>query len=267
MAQKHHHKSNRGNRNTSWNSVAEWYNGWMGKRGGKHHRKIAIPTTMRLLNIQAGMKILEIGAGQGVLAPHIAQAGGIYTGIEISDRLLHYAQKNHRKAGTFLLGDARKLKSHPDLQKESFDAVVFMMSIQDMEPLDQVLKSASWVLRAGGCIVLFILHPCFRVPRQSGWGWDKFRKLQYRRIDRYLTSLEMPMNPNLRHKQGRTLSFHRPLNRYINGLAQCSLLVERIEEIPTYEIIKPPEPNAKAINQANQEIPLFLGIRAYKLTS
>ena len=63
-------------------------------------------------------------------------------------------------------------------------------------------------------------HPCFRVPRQSGEGWDEQRKLLYRRVDRYLSPLAVPMKA---YAGGRaaTWSYHRPLEDYVNGLAAC----------------------------------------------
>lgn len=79
--------------------------------------------------------------------------------------------------GRLFVGDARNLSQVPGLQAESFDAVVFLLSIQDMDPLPAVLRSAAWSLRAGGRLVILMTHPCFRVPRQSGWDWDAQRKL------------------------------------------------------------------------------------------
>ncbi len=61
----------------------------------------------------------------------------------------------------------------PELHRREFDAVVFLLSIQNMDPLHSVLKSASWMLRSGGRTVLLMTHPCFRLPRQSGWGVER----------------------------------------------------------------------------------------------
>jgi ubiquinone/menaquinone biosynthesis C-methylase UbiE len=249
---------------TSWDPVADWYDGWMGKGGSEHHRLLAIPTVLDLLEPQPGEEILDVGAGQGVLARPIAEARARYTGVDISERLLRRAREYHDRRGRFIRGDARRLAQLPDLGAGEFDAVVFLLSIQNMDPLQAVLESAAWALKAGGRLVMLVTHPCFRVPRQSGWGWDEGRKLQYRRIDRYLTPLSVPKKPYPGQQKGVTLDFHHPLQDYVNGLADCDMVVDCIREIPTHRVCTS-GPRAKARNAANREVPLFLGLRAIKI--
>ncbi len=248
---------------TSWDPVADWYDGWMGKDGSEHHRRLAIPVVLELLDPQPGEEILDVGAGQGVLAAPIAEARARYTGVDLSERLLWRARKYHGRRGRFIRGDARHLARLPELRRGGFDAVVFLLSIQNMDPLQPVLASAAWALKAGGRLVMLVTHPCFRVPRQSGWGWDVNRKLQYRRVDRYLTPLSVPKKPYPGQRRGVTLDFHRPLQDYVNGLADCGLVVDCIKEVPTYKICTS-GPRTKARNVANREVPLFLGLRALK---
>ncbi len=247
-----------------WDPVAAWYDGWVGKGGSKHHRELAIPLVMELLDPQPGESVLDVGAGQGVLAPHITSAGAKYTGVDVSERLLKSARSHHGKQGRFLSGDARDLQGVKGLEAGSFDAAVFLLSIQDIDPLESALESVDWALKDGGRVIILMTHPCFRIPRQSGWGWDENRKLQYRRIDRYLTPLPVPMKSYTGQKSGTTISFHRPLSDYINGLARVGLLVDALHEIPTYKKSRP-GPRSKAENLANEEIPVFAGLRARKL--
>ena len=68
-------RSRRPSAPTSWDPVAAWYDGWVGQDGSEHHREVAVPALLDLLDPQPGERILDIGAGQGVLAPYIAQAG------------------------------------------------------------------------------------------------------------------------------------------------------------------------------------------------
>ena len=250
--------------NTSWDPLARWYDGWMGQDGGRHHRQLAIPAILELADPRSGEHILDVGCGQGVLAPYIARIGAQYTGVDISPQLLHMARKRHGRRGRFLHGDARRLRQIPGLRAASFDAVVFLLSIQDMEPLAPVLASAAWALKPGGRLALLMTHPCFRVPRQSGWGWDDGRKLQFRRVDRYLTPLAVPLKPYPGQKKGVSRSFHRPLSLYISGLVACGMSVTAMCEIPA-AIGNDASKRNIAQRRAREEIPLFLGLRADKL--
>jgi hypothetical protein len=55
------------------------------------------------------------------------------------------------------------------------------------------------------------------------------------------------------------------LQAYINGLAACGLLVDRVQEIPVKDVAQLGNGRLKADKRASAEIPLFLGIRARKV--
>jgi ubiquinone/menaquinone biosynthesis C-methylase UbiE len=244
-------------RPSGWDPVADWYDRWMGQHGGQYHRQVAIPAILSLADIQPGEHVLDVGAGQGVLAPYVLDRSGVYTGVDVSERMLNIARARH--SGRFLLGDARRLSSVPGLRAASFDLAVFLLSIQDMHPLEPALRSAAWALRAGGRVAMLMTHPCFRIPRQSGWAWDERRKLHSRRVDHYLSPLSVPMKQYDRQERGVTLSFHRPLEQYINGLADSGLFIDAMQEIPSTL--------QTSGESSNPEIPLFLALRARKLVN
>jgi SAM-dependent methyltransferase len=220
-----------------------------------------------LLEPSPGDAILDLGCGQGVLAPHIARAGAHYMGVDASPRMLDLGRRRHGSCGKFVLGDARHLPDIKELSPASFDSVAFLLSLQDMDPLEEAIAGAAWALKPRGRVVLLLTHPAFRVPRQSGWGWDEGRKLMFRRVDRYLTSLPVPMKA-LPGKDVRatTRSFHRPIQAYVNGLAEHELLTEHLDELPAHKL-ESTEPGGRAETIARREIPLFLAIRARKLAT
>ncbi|HEV7216391.1 MAG TPA: class I SAM-dependent methyltransferase [Chloroflexota bacterium] len=250
---------------TSWDPVAAWYAEWVGEEGSFQHRQVTIPAVLDLLALRRGEHVLDIGAGPGLLAPAVARSGALYTGVDASPKLLAIARRKHGRCGRFLLADVCSLSEIPELQAGSFDAAIFLLSIQDMDPLAEVLHGLAWALRGGGRVVIVMTHPCFRVPRLSGWGWDDRRHMHYRRVDRYLTSLPVPM-PTTGPGSRATIRYHRPLQEYINGLARHGILVDHLLEIPN-GARSAGGPHVKGEQLATQEFPVFLGLRARKVGS
>jgi SAM-dependent methyltransferase len=199
----------RWNRNpdTSWDSLADWYDGWAGA-GSEHHRTLAIPAILELLDLRRGEQLLDIGCGRAPLAPYVIRASAAYTGVDLSPRMVTHARERQGHHSRVLVADALDLAACDQLQAGSFDATTFLLSIQNMDPLEPVLASAAWALRPGGRLVLLLTHPCFRIPRQSGWGWDEGRRLHYRRVDRYLTPLRIPLRPPSSGSGTPASSFH-----------------------------------------------------------
>lgn len=246
----------------SWDAVAGWYLGWAGAEGSRHHRELAIPALMALLAPEKGERILDIGCGAGALASAVVAAGAHYTGIDKSPRLVAHGRKHHGRNARLLVGDATQLSAIAALAPGSFDATAFLLSIQDIDPLDAAFRSAAWALRPGGRLALLMTHPCFRIPRQSGWGWDEGRALQYRRIDSYLTPLDVPMqeygSKRGNGKPGVTRSYHRPLETYVAALAANGFVVDALQEVPARKFGE----EGRAQRRASREIPLFLAVRA-----
>ncbi len=244
--------------------MATWYDGWVGDTGSAYHRELAIPAVLDLLQPARGEEVLDVGGGQGVLAPSLVEAGARVTVVDASAKLIAAAKRRHRslRGATFVVGDARRLPSMAALEPGSFDAATFMLSVQDMDPLLDVMRGVDWALAEPSRVVLLMTHPAFRQPRHSGWGIDDGRKLTYRRIDAYLGEMAVPMKSL--GGGPPTRSFHRPISTYVNALADIGFATDAMLELPDLPPDRRPGRAARGDARANAEIPIFLGLRAVR---
>lgn len=278
----------------SWDHVATWYDSLIDDRGSDLYSTVILPGTMGLLGLKEGERVLDVACGQGVLCRMMASLGATAFGIDASPQLIDAARSREgARTGRaeFQVGDARELNK---LGFRDMDAVSCVMALMNIDPLEPVLNGCAAALRAGGRFVAVMLHPAFRSPGQTRWGWsadedtdatsrDKPSRSprptrkesprehvgrQFRRVDGYLSTgvREIVMNPG-EVAQGAqpvlTLTYHRPLQTYVRCLRQAGLLIEAIEEWPSSRTSKP-GPRANEENRARREIPMFLAVRAIK---
>jgi 2-polyprenyl-3-methyl-5-hydroxy-6-metoxy-1,4-benzoquinol methylase len=250
---------------THWHHVADWYDQLVGDEGSEYHQQVIIPGLLRLLNIRPAMKILDIACGQGVACRALAQQGALVTGVDAAPALIEAARRRNEKDHlpiTYLVGDATRLTTHADLAGQSFDAAVCVLAIQNLTPLSPVWQGCKALLKPGGPLVLVLMHPTFRIPKHSSWGWDEAAAVQYRRVDQYLTSskAEIQMHPGAAPSE-TTTTFHRPLQAYVNTLGNAGLLIDRIDEWTSHKTSQA-GPKKAALDRSRKEIPMFMAIRA-----
>jgi SAM-dependent methyltransferase len=217
-----------------------------------------------LLQPQPGEDVLDIGGGQGVLAPYLTVAGSRVTVVDASPKLIAAAKRRHPRLpnARFVVGDARRLRAVVGVEPGAYDAAVFLLSIQDMDALEEVVRGVDWALADRSRVVILMTHPAFRQPRHSGWGYDEGRKLTYRRIDGYLAEMAVPMKSI--GGGPPTRSFHRPIGAYVNAFAEAGFLTDVMLELPDLPPDRRPGTVARGDDRANAEIPLFLGLRAVR---
>lgn len=250
---------------SGWDQVAGWYDKLVGDEGSDYHRHVILPAALRLLDPQPGERFLDLCCGQGVLSRRLAESGaGFVLGVDASPKLIAAAKARGPADPRvrYVVRDARRLDHLADA---SYDAAACVMAVQDTDGLAELFASLARALRVGGRAVVVMMHPCFRVPRQSEWGWDEGKKTQYRRIDRYATPLTVPIATHPGRDPGQqTVFYHRPLADYLNALGQAGLAVVAAEELLTHRKSEPGG-RSRAENRAATEIPVFLALKAVKL--
>ncbi len=275
-----------------WDHVANWYDDLIERRKGDHQQEVIYPGVMRLLEPRQGMRVLDVACGQGALGLMLAGRGATVLGVDAAPKLIEAANARAQSTGAdarFAVDDARTLAG---VESSSCDAATCVMALMNIEPLEPALKSIARVLRPASRFVWVILHPAFRAPGQTSWGWDSGKAppgppakerhrgqrpdreemqrseaiKQFRRVDGYLSPGQSPivMNPGYAaHGKSAvtTWTFHRPLQTYSRALASAGFAIELIEEWVSLRKSQP-GPRSAEEDRTRREIPLFLAVRA-----
>lgn len=249
---------------TLWDQASRWYDSLVGAEGTEFQKDIIMPGVFRLLQVGKKDRVLDLACGQGVFSRYLSSKGVNVEGLDSSEELLKFARSRSGPSVRYHVGDASDPKN---FEEDRFDGIACLMAIQNIENLGMLFKSASRWLKPGKCFVVVMTHPCFRIPRQSHWGWDEEKKLEYRRVDHYLTEANVPiLTPPFADSKSFTVTYHRPMQSYVSALAEAGLCVDAMEEWISNKKSQPGK-RAKAENRARKEIPLFLALRARLIPS
>lgn len=274
------------NASTSWGRVAKWYDNLLEKDEGTYQKNLILPNLLRLLQTKRGETILDLACGQGFFSREFAKAGAKVIGVDVSKELIDFAKKYSSRSKNLKMRDnsvvlrnvAKKqlnnripptIEYHVApadninfLNNKSIDKITLILALQNIENVHGVLTECNRVLRENGQLFIVLNHPAFRIPKKSSWEWDEKQKIQYRRIDSYLTEskIKIQMHPGSDPKN-ITWSFHRPLQFYLKILNKYDFCVSRLEEWNSNKISES-GPMAEAENRARREFPLFLFIGA-----
>lgn len=245
-----------------WDQVASWYDKLVGDEGSDYHKNVILPAAMRLLDPRPNERILDLCCGQGVLARLLLEKKAEVVGVDASPKLIEAARsRSPSPKAKFLIADVCTNSGWADGR---FDAAACLMAVHDVEAIDKMFQHLGQALKPGGRAVLIFMHPCFRIPRQTHWGWDEEKKIQYRRLDRYAVPLAIPIATHPGRATGeQTWFYHRPLSAYFNALGGAGLAVTGSEELHSHRRSQPGS-RSRAEHRAVEEFPVFLALKVIK---
>jgi ubiquinone/menaquinone biosynthesis C-methylase UbiE len=249
-----------------WDAVAAWYDKLVGESGSDYHQNVIVPAAMRMLAPQPGEAIIDLCCGQGVLVRPLMEAGiNRFTGVDASARLIESAKSRHGNDPriSWIVADACAPGAWADARH---DAATCLMAVHDVPNLVGLFSNLGKSLKPGGRAVLVFMHPCFRIPRKSHWGWDADQKIQYRRLDSYGRPLEIPITTHPGKGSGELTHFyHRPLADILTALGLGGLGVLACEELYSHRRSQASGPFSKAEHLAAEEFPLFIALKAQRI--
>jgi len=215
----------------SWNENAELWVANYDDDGDRTRRYQSDEPMLELLGDVGGLRVLDVGSGNGYLCRKLARGGALMTGVELCDRF--HAMAAGREVAERLGIDFHRasVTTMPFLAGASFDRAVSNFVLMDVTDYEAALGEVARVLKPGGVFVIVISHPCFACG-PGGWEMPaadspRPEERSAYRVDRYFDrGAYIGQWGNLKP----VISFHRPLRDYWRAFAAAGFAVTGFEE-------------------------------------
>lgn len=226
-----------------WDALARWRDSRMGEKGDLWHRGLIDPTFLRVVGPVRGLRVVDLGCGNGYLTRRWARAGaGSAVGVDASRASLALARARERawpSGARFLCRDTSDLAGIAD---GSIDLVAANMALMDIRDAAGAVREVSRVLAPTGRLVFSISHPCFELDDRSMWVVERqqYEERVWRKVSNYRDerAVEVPWKVS-DSETAFTLSYHRTLATYVRYLRAAGLAVVRMEEpLPLPEVVR-----------------------------
>lgn len=253
-----------------WDEVAQWYDELVGDQGSDYHRHVILPALFERLNLHHRSKCIDLCCGQGFLGPMLLKSGAeSVLGIDASPQLIHVARERTQQRRDWqekLLYVCTDAAAAGDWADGSFDVLICLLAIHDVRSLDGLLRNVRLALKMQGKAYFVFMHPCFRVPQQTHWGWQDQPPTQYRRIEAYRSTRQIQIitHPGKAHSES-TIFYHRSLSEIIETSAKNHLAVVGCEELCSHRRSQV-GPRSQAEHHAAAEIPMFMLLEMQRIS-
>lgn len=180
------------------------------------------PPTLDLLEPVRGLKILDLGCGEGYCARLLKERGaGELLGIDLSEEMIARArttEEKERRGIEYRTGNATHLES---LEDQSFDRViaVFLFNYIKSEEVALVMKEVHRILKPGGRFVFSVPHPMLAFTRrmEAPFYFDPGSH-------GYFSGRNEMFNGKIWRRDGKALevrSVHKTLEDYFDALSSA----------------------------------------------
>ena len=193
-----------------WNLIGhdlvKWKSGHLNSCYGTAYADLSIQAILDYVGDYQGLRILDLGCGDGLLGHHFADKASV-VGLDASSVLVGIGKDKYPDIA-FHLGDITKQLPYIS---SSFDVVVSNMVFMSIPNIELVFLETFRVLKENGRFIFSIIHPCF-----YGKRWYL--------IESNLISIEFDMEYTKEYAFEKLLdsdfqetitTFHRPIQKYV----------------------------------------------------
>ncbi len=219
----------------AWEANAEIWDERMGEEGNDFFNLLCWPSLASLLDIQPGLRYLDIACGNGLTSRRLAALGAQVSAFDFSSSLIEKAKARANPGALidYQVIDATDEQQLLSLGENSFDAVLSNMALFDMADIEVLFRVLPRLLKPNGIFVFSLMHPCFNnsssvhMVEESDDG--EIKTVYSVKISRYMTPYQAK-GFALRKQPKPQMYFERPLQYYLNLGFQNGFILDGFEE-------------------------------------
>ncbi|HWD37304.1 MAG TPA: class I SAM-dependent methyltransferase [Fimbriimonas sp.] len=207
------------------------------------------PCLERILPTVQGLRVLDVGCGEGRYCRVLSRRGANTVGIDPVSEFVSRAKELHQS------GDYREAFAEDlPFEANSFDLVVSYLTLVDIPDFRAAIKEMCRVCRPDGRIVVVTLSNL--ASTTDAWTKDESGRKLYRTVDRYMEEFTLP----LQWKGIQIENYHRPLSAILAPFFAAGAMMDGFLEplpdeadqeyedefrVPTFQVMTFRFPNGK----------------------
>jgi 2-polyprenyl-3-methyl-5-hydroxy-6-metoxy-1,4-benzoquinol methylase len=195
---------------------------------------LVIPRLLESVGALAGLRVLDAGCGEGIVARLLAARGAKVTAMDIAPRLIELARaQNPEQAIAF---QVRDLSLPLPEYKNAFDLVVSNLVLNDVPDYQGFISTLGSVTKPRGRMVLSMNNPYSALIREK--------------VQSYFDS-DQAILYNMAREGIAVYYFHRTFEEYMTAFRDAGFLLRHLVDVRVKEDI------AANLPQRNRELPYF----------
>lgn len=169
----------------AWNTGAAAWEEFVQSGADYYRTEVHGPGLLEACGEVRGLRVLDLGCGQGWFSRQLARRGAQVVGVDLSREMLTHALRHEKEEPLGIeYVELDAATAHRRWPSSSFDLVTVCMSLQDMADPQGVIEAAGHLLAPNRRLVFSIQHP-FSEMAYREWERDEHGNKLSLKVDRY----------------------------------------------------------------------------------
>ncbi len=193
---------------------------WINRGADTNRTHLLDPAMLDCLGHVSGLRILDIGCGEGRFCRMLAASGARTTGGDLTGELIRRA-KCVDATGSYLLCNAEELP----FASSVFDVAVSYVALVDVADYHRAILEMARVIVPGGRVIAANVNSLASTS-PAGWYRDAHGNKLHYPVDRYFEERAI----RLEWDGLSVINWHRPLQAYMSAYLDAGLVLRRFVE-------------------------------------